>query len=314
MTSGKYSTGLLCNWQLTMTCREFASQVKGLAMSKFPSITAAGPEKARRRLIQAFRECAEDGSFATKEGNEIVRQISGVARKHNRGAEYLTHYFFAFFSAFVLNTVPTSFWVIGHIVENQDLRTRIQGEVAEVVQSTNEPDVDHPKLTVNPAAIREKCPLLVSTFNEVLRYVGSSISTSVVRDDVYIDDDRYLLTKGAWVQVSATAVHADPEIWGSDAARFNPERFLKPFKVHPSANRTFGGGSTLCPGRHLAADEILALTAMALHTFDVRFEADTQLPRRDEANLLPIMKPTADVRLELARRQGMEHVLWEYPK
>lgn len=195
-------------------------------------------------------------------------------------------------------------------MENPELLSKIQTELAEVIR----PMQDKPKLTVDPAHLRERCPLLASTSNEVLRYVGSSTSTMVVQEDVWIDDDRYLLTKGAWVQISAMAVHSDPDTWGPDAGSFNPERFLKGLKVHPSANRTFGGGSTLCPGRHLATDEILVLTAMLLHTFDVEFAPGSRLPRRDEFNMLPIMRPSKEAALRLRRRPGMEDVSWGFDK
>ena len=276
-------------------------------MGFFPSLTAAKPARARRRLIRAFKEFFEHSSTANGETSEFIRQLDDVARRFNRDADYRARYFFAVFCAFIINTVPVIFWTIGHIVENGVLLARIRAELAEVVQSAG---TGESKLRVDVTALRERCPLLVSTSNEVLRFVGASTSTLIVHEDVYIDD-RYLLTKGALVQISATAVHSDPDFWGPNAAHFDPERFLKPGKVHPSAFRTFGGGSTLCPGRHLASDEILVFTAMFLHSFDVGFAAKTpRLPRRDDTNMLSITKPKRDLVLRLARRRGMENASW----
>lgn len=275
-------------------------------MGVFPSLTAAGPAKARQRLVQAFMEFFEDDSAANGETCEFVRQLGDVALGHNRDVEYLARYFFAVFTAFIMNTVPVTFWTLGHITANRELLTRIRAELSEIVEPMAWAGVGEPRLSLNVAAIRERCPLLVSTFNEVLRYVGASTSTLVVHEDIYIDD-QYLLTKGALVQITATAVHSDPDVWGPDAADFDPERFLKHSKVHPSAFRTFGGGSTLCPGRHLASDEILLFTAIFLHTFDVEFTADTpRLPRRDGTNMLSITKPKEDLVLRLSRCWGME--------
>jgi cytochrome P450 len=113
------------------------------------------------------------------------------------------------------------------------------------------------------------------------------------------------------VQIAATAIHSDPNIWGPDAAIFNPERFqAAPNKVHPSANRTFGGGNTLCPGRHLALDEVLAVTAMFLSTFNVGLDAGPTWPQRDETNMLTVIKPRDDLSLKLTRYPNMEKVLW----
>ena len=275
-------------------------------MGVLPSYTAAGPARARQRLVDAFLEFFEDSSTSNGEICEFVRQLGDVARRYNRETEYLARYFFAVFTAFIMNTVPVTFWMLGHIAENRVLLTRIRAELAEMVEPMAEAGGQELRLSLDVAVIRERCPLLVSTFSEVLRYVGASTSTLLVHEDIYIDD-HYLLSKGALVQITATAVHSDPDVWGPDAAEFNPERFLKPSKVHPSAFRTFGGGSTLCPGRHLASDEILLFTAMFLHTFDVEFTADTvRLPHRDGTNMLSIMKPTEDLKLKVSRRRGFD--------
>ena len=290
--------------------RQFESGVKGLTMGVFPSLTAAKPARARRRLVEAFVEFFENDSKSNGETCEFIRQLGDVAYRFNRDADYLARYFFAVFCAFIINTVPVIFWTIGHIVENRVLLARIRAELADVVGRMEGVGVGDSKISVDVAAIRERCPLLVSTSNEVLRYVGASTSTLIVHEDVYIDD-QYLLTKGALVQISATAVHSDPDIWGPNAANFDPERFLRPGKVHPSAFRTFGGGSTLCPGRHLASDEILVFTAMFLHSFAVGFTAETpRLPLRDDTNMLSIMKPRKDLKLRLSRHRGMERASW----
>ena len=280
-------------------------------MGVFPSITAAGPAKARQRLVQAFMDFFEDPD-TNGETCEFIRRLGDVARGYNRDVEYLGRYFFAIFCAFIINTVPVTFWTIGHVVENEELLARIRGELAEVVMPMAAGEEDGgSRIGIDAAAIRERCPLLMSASHEVLRYVGASTGNLIVHEDVYIDD-QYLLKQGALVQISATAIHSDPHIYGPDAAAFDPERLLKPSKVHPSAYRTFGGGSTLCPGRHLASDEILAFIAMFLHTFDVEFMTKNtpRLPRRDDTNMLSITKPRKDLPLRLSRRRGMEKASW----
>ncbi|KAL1614588.1 hypothetical protein SLS54_009653 [Diplodia seriata] len=301
---------------------EFEGGLKGLTMGVFPSVTAAGPWKARRRLVQAFTDyhhhlTAEDSGSAC----ELVRQLADVARRHDRDAEYRARYFFAVFAAFVINTVPVTFWTIGHVVADRALFARIRAELDAAMGAPPPPrlglEKDQQNRIIGPqdiARIREQCPLLVSTFRETLRHVGASTSTMVVREDTSIDvDGRYLLRKGALVQMTATAVHSSPEAWGPTAAAFDPERFLTPgaVKVHPAANRTFGGGGSLCPGRHLASDEVLAFAAMFLHEFDLDLADETPcLAPRDETNMLSVMKPKHDVVLRMARRRGLENGAW----
>lgn len=80
-------------------------------------------------------------------------------------------------------------------------------------------------------------------------------------------DDRHLLKKGSVVHLVTEAFQLDTEIWGADAARFNPERFLAKVskenkKVQSQAFIPFGGGKNMCPGRHLALTEITSFVAM----------------------------------------------------
>jgi cytochrome P450 len=259
--------------------------------------------------VQAFHRFVQGGFIEKGETCELVRQIVEIARRHNRGTDFLARYYFGLFFGFLVNSVPVTFWTISHIIRNPDLLARIRTELKGVARETVTPDGIRMRI-LDISAIKEQCPLLLSTFHETLRYVGSSISTLVVHEDVWLDDT-YLLTKGSLVQIAATAIHSDPNIWGRDAAIFDPERFqAAPNKVHPSANRTFGGGNTLCPGRHLALDEVLAVTAMFLSTFNVALDAGPTGPRRDETNMLTVIKPRDDLSLKLTRYPDMEKVLW----
>jgi cytochrome P450 len=118
----------------------------------------------------------------------------------------------------------------------------------------------------------------------------------------------YHLAANAIVQISGGTMHSDPRIWGQDVGEFNPLRFhslpastqrgslhntnpsntdpkgtktkpdtktdTNPEKerrtmTHPAAFRAFGGGKTLCPGRHFATLTIQALVALLVTKFDI---------------------------------------------
>lgn len=69
----------------------------------------------------------------------------------------------------------------------------------------------------------------------------------------------------------STVQHSSASAWGPDVDSFQHERFLKQpstAKHNPGAFRAFGGGATLCPGRHFASTEILAFAAVILLRFD----------------------------------------------
>jgi len=131
------------------------------------------------------------------------------------------------------------------------------------------------------------------------------------------------------VQISGGILHADQNIWGIDADEFNPRRFLatgnnaeestdksngaeKPSPVHPAAFRSFGGGTTLCPGRHFATSEILGFAALVLLTFDIQSaEGDgIEVPRKKD-NVMPIhiLEPDRPVNVRISLREDAD-VKW----
>ncbi|KAK6852893.1 cytochrome P450 oxidoreductase [Apiospora arundinis] len=71
-------------------------------------------------------------------------------------------------------------------------------------------------------------------------------------------------------------LHTDHDFWVDEVDTFNHRRFLRDRSgggrsqsVNPFAFRAFGGGTTLCPGRHFATTEMMVLTALLALRFDV---------------------------------------------
>ena len=113
------------------------------------------------------------------------------------------------------------------------------------------------------------CPLLASTYQEVLRKCSIGTSIREVNQDTILNN-QWLLKKDALIQMPTSVIHRDPSVWGTDVDEFNPRRFMKnePQKTengkkpNPAAFRAFGGGTTLCPGRHFATTETFAVVTM----------------------------------------------------
>lgn len=191
--------------------------------------------------------------------------------------------------------------------------------------------VDRDIRTISINALKTKVPLLISVFREVLRLTAPLQSVRVVLEDTVVAD-QYLLKKGSIVQIPTGVVNLDRTTWGNDAHEFNPRRFEKSVNgtitdsrsatgkddmVHPAASRSFGGGRSLCPGRHFAQMEIVGFTAMMLLGFDLE-SADRmtmELPGTI-IGLLPISipRPKQDLKVNICRREGMESVKWAFAK
>lgn len=170
------------------------------------------------------------------------------------------------------NTTPCALWLIYHIFSDEKVLADVRREVSALVyeKQDKEDEIVH---SVDLASIRTSCPILLSTFQEMMRFRAVNPGPRVLLEDVHLDG-RYLLKKGSMLMIPATVQHSDPSAWGDDVGTFNHMRFMpnpgsgrkKPNRV---AFRAFGGGHILCPGRHFASTEIMVFAALLALQFDV---------------------------------------------
>ena len=133
--------------------------------------------------------------------------------------------------------------------------------------------------------------------------------------------DRYLLKKDAIVQIAGGVIHADEGIWGDDVETFKPGRFLngtkgqqpheKPQQRHPAAFRAFGGGKTLCPGRHFAQNEILTFVALVVLQLDMAAPGggDIKVPKKKDTGMpVHILEPEKPVEAVIRSRAKSDSV------
>ncbi|KAK4120126.1 cytochrome P450 [Parathielavia appendiculata] len=83
---------------------------------------------------------------------------------------------------------------------------------------------------------------------------------------------------GTTVGCNPLALHRNPDIFGADADRCNPLRWLAEHddarvRMMESTNLTWGGGARTCPGRHLAELVLSKAVPMLLKEFDVEITA-----------------------------------------
>lgn len=111
-------------------------------------------------------------------------------------------------------------------------------------------------------------------------------------------------------------MHADPALWGADVKEFKPRRFMKGEGNHhrPGAFRSFGGGASLCPGRHFALIEILATAAMFVMRYDVKPQGGRWEEPKMEGNDVvgSIMPPTSRFDVAITTREGYEGDKWGF--
>lgn len=148
------------------------------------------------------------------------------------------------------------------------------------------------------------CPHLNAFFDEVIRMTNSSSSVRTVMSDTVIGD--CTLRAGMKVLIPYRQLHFNKEVFGTDALKLNPERFLKNKALARSPSyRPFGGGSTYCPGRFIARQEVLAFIGIVLNRFRTELAGAQGIPRLEEMKpCLGIMGPVAggDLIVRVERR------------
>ncbi|XP_050385008.1 cytochrome P450 714C2-like isoform X2 [Argentina anserina] len=85
--------------------------------------------------------------------------------------------------------------------------------------------------------------------------------------------------KGVLLQIPIPFLHQNPDLWGSDAHKFNPERFADGISKackSPQAYMPFGAGSRICVGQHLAMTELKVFLSMMLSNFCFSFSSAYQ--------------------------------------
>ncbi|MFD5791986.1 cytochrome P450 [Streptomyces diastatochromogenes] len=107
------------------------------------------------------------------------------------------------------------------------------------------------------------------------------------------------MRRGAWALVLLPMLHRDPEVWGEDAERFDPDRFdagavrARP----PHTFKPFGTGARACIGRQFALHEATLVLGLLLRRYELRPDPDYRLRVTERLTLMP-----EGLRLRLERR------------
>lgn len=245
---------------------EYESGIMTLLMDFFPKIFARQSLRARGLMVDALSRYLEESHH--EEGSLFVQ----VRRKHNAdfglSIKDSAHIEVGQVAAGIVNTAPTAFWLIWKVLSDPIIFKDCREEAEKLVQV----GLDGVR-SINLSEVRTACPILVSAWQETLRFYGISISARVIQDDTLVDNE-FLLKKGGILLMPNATIHLDKSVWGPNADEFNHKRFLKTKTNeairHPAAAfRGFGGGHVLCPGRHFASTEVLTLLALILVRLDV---------------------------------------------
>lgn len=336
---------------------DFDHGLGALLMSFLPSITARKAYRGREALAAAFATYLE-GNHHNDEGVcPIIRKRIELLLQHGFSLREASRSEVSFLFAGIVNTATTTFWVVLHLFARPDLLRYIRAELVAGAITELDMGGEKPTRLLDQEAIKTNCPTLMSVFREALRVGSDFYSTRLVKEDTLLSD-RWFFAENAVVQVAGGVIHADPGIWGEGAGEFEALRFIKLANqipstsssqeglatsqttenstdatkteeksqaggdrlkgIHPAAFRAFGGGKTLCPGRHFATHEILAFVAMIVLTVDLEaVDKDAKaggklvVPEKEDGVLpVHILEPKTDVMVKVrVRKDGGEFIV-----
>lgn len=287
---------------------DFDHALNVLIADVLPSILAPKGHRARLELGNAFHQYFE--KFDPAQSAAIIGGRYHEATRYGITPLSQGRLEVGTLIGILANTIPSMFYTLVHIYSDPELTSDIRDELeTSGFVGTPEGMSQHPGLLAMP----ETCPLLYSTWQEVLRVHSLGAGSRYVLEDIMLDNT-FLLRKGMVVQMPTAVMHNDVAAWGEHVQKFQPRRFLKQsfmskggFKPNLTAYRPFGGGTSMCPGRHFVTLETMALAACMLSTFDlIPVDGQWSIPRQKQESLATnVFPPEKDIRVKIVKREHL---------
>lgn len=287
------------NQALTLACRKFEPGIVILLLRLFPSILAKESLEAREKLVKALMDYFSTGGH--EKGSALIRARYQHSVDYNVTLEDIARFELGGAVAILTNTIPCAFWVLWHLISDAAALEECREEVCRLCK------IEDATVTIDITKINTFCPILLSTLREVLRVHGTGISVRLVQED-HLLEDKYLLRKGSTLMIPGSVQHSSKAVYGESVNQFNHKRFVPTDgkRPNPVGFRGFGGGSTLCPGRHFASTEIVAFAALVILRFDIKPVRGKWIrPTTEKAGMqATVPPPDTDVEVEVTLREG----------
>lgn len=231
-----------------------------------------------RQLIRTKKEKLERHELTDVDILSVALESGGFSE------ENLIDQLMTFLAAGHETTATAMIWATYMLCLNPDVQTRLRAEVREKLPSIDE-DTDITSQTI------DHMPYLNAVCNEVLRYYPPvPITLRDAAQDTSIAGHH--VPKGTRIMLIPWAINKHESLWGPDARKFNPDRWMPSEKNPRSANggapsnyamMTFLHGPRSCIGQAFAKAEFACLLASWIGRFEFSLNDEKEL---DEKNIL----------------------------
>jgi cytochrome P450 len=215
-------------------------------------------------LIDKKRARLEKGESRDKDILSVAMESGGFSD------EDLVNQLMTFLAAGHETTASAMIWIAYVLCKYPDVQKRLREEIRAALPSIGDTDA-----TVSAADV-DKVQYLHAVCNEVMRAFPSvPFTLRIAANDSTIQGN--LIPKGTSIVLSPWAINVSEELWGPDAADFNPDRWMGPGRTNTGgadSNYSFLSflhGPRSCIGKDFAKAEFACLVAAWVGRFEMEF-------------------------------------------
>ncbi|KAF3939020.1 hypothetical protein ABW19_dt0206282 [Dactylella cylindrospora] len=281
-------------------------------MARVPHVFLKESIQGRDILIEAFRQYFQNDH---SDAADVIHARERISKQDNISLDDMVRVQVSFNIALLPNTVPTAFWTLFNIFSRASLLQEIRKELEDMAVSR-----EGDECYIDVAALKIKCPLLLSTFEETQRTRTLHANSRQVMEETVLDG-KYWLKKGSYVQIPTAPLHSHRDAWGDDTAEFDPRRFM-PERMATYSGKgqlpisysflAWGTAPTLCPARQFASTEILVFIALLVLQVDLEQvlpggrSGEWKAPGLQTNQMAVILPPDGRVEVKVRLRKGGE--------
>ncbi|TKY47290.1 cytokinin trans-hydroxylase [Spatholobus suberectus] len=214
-------------------------------------------KEVKKLLLQGVKERKE-----TTSEKDLLQMVLEGAKNSNLSEEATDRFIVDncknIYLAGYETTAVAATWCLMLLASNQNWHDRVRAEVLEICRGRI-PDFN----------MLCKMKQLTMVIHESLRLYPpvAVVSRQAFKDMKFGNID---VPKGLNLWIMVVTLHTNPDIWGADAHKFNPERFANGTIgacKFPHMYMPFGVGPRVCLGQNLAMVELKMLIALILSKF-----------------------------------------------
>ncbi|KAK8127348.1 cytochrome p450 [Apiospora sp. TS-2023a] len=250
---------------------------------QYPTFLARKMQAARRRVLSGLKRYLQLPQDQREDDAWFVKAMETEMRALNMSDDDMAIATMTIYWAINTNSRKAAFWLMAYLLQTPSLIDVVREETAPLFRADGTFDFER---------LHSAVPQLDAMWNEMLRLASFAASVRYITADTVIGSKR--LRKGNRLIVPYRQLHMDEAIFGAPVDQFRHERFLENPRLAQGGSgfHPFGGGATMCPGRHVAKRAVFIFAAMVLRRFDVRLADGETMLRPDLTKPVPgLMSP-----------------------